>query len=457
MPQHFMKHHFLKKIIAVSIAVLTTSTTFSMYGDEKATLWGSDRITVDGIVYYINIEGHGASAYISYVDCLGPTSGNNTQIVTIQPSVSCYYSYWIKDENGQEYTVTRGLTGTVTTVGGQFKNNGNIKSVFIPTTVTKITQDAFSYCENLTSINIPNSVRSIGTFAFGYCINLPEITLPNSLDSVGHSVFFNCRKLSSITIPSSLKYISYAMFNSCVSLKEVNFPPTLTHIFNQAFERCHPLSDLALPESVTYIGNEAFQDCHRINCITIPENVTTIGENVFYDAYVDNINKVIWKARNCTLVSTENNSPFHEQANINSLIIGPEVEAITGKMFYNYQSIWSGVNTCIYSIISQATVPPRIDENCFTPKCYLYATLKVPYESIEAYREADAWKNFSNIVGYHFGDVDGDDRISIADVIELVDIIIAGNGEDNPIADTDGDGVISIGDIVKLIDIILEK
>lgn len=456
-----MKHHCLKRIIVAIIAVLTSATTFSMYGeyggDETAPVAGSDRITVNGIDYYVNIQGNGASAYIADAKCLGPTYGNAMQTVTVPSSVSCYYYYYTKDENGREYTVTRRLTGPVTEVG-EFGHDGNIKSVFIPTTVTKITQDAFSYCENLTSINIPNSVRSIGTFAFGYCINLPEITLPNSLDSVGNSVFFNCRKLSSITIPSSLKYISYAMFNSCVSLKEVNFPPTLTHIFNQAFERCHPLSEITLPESVTYIGYEAFQDCNNlIDCITIPENVNTIGAEAFYGLDVYNLNKVIWKAKNCTLSDLNGNSPFHMRSNMNCLVIGPEVESITGRMFYNFESNWYGDNRCIKSIISHANVPPRIDENCFTSKCYQYGNLMVPYESIEAYREAEVWKNFANIEGFHFGDVDGDNRISIADVIGLVDIIIAGKGEDNPIADADGDGVISIGDVVKLIDIILGK
>ena len=52
------------------------------------------------------------------------------------------------------------------------------------------------------------------------------------------------------------------------------------------------------------------------------------------------------------------------------------------------------------------------------------------------------------------GDVDGDGRLGIADVTELIDIIL--NGGDAPVAaDVDQNGSVGISDVTELIDLIL--
>lgn len=55
------------------------------------------------------------------------------------------------------------------------------------------------------------------------------------------------------------------------------------------------------------------------------------------------------------------------------------------------------------------------------------------------------------------GDMNGDGQISIADVVDLIDLIIEGNATviDFPVADVDGDGSITVADVVDLIDQLL--
>ena len=53
------------------------------------------------------------------------------------------------------------------------------------------------------------------------------------------------------------------------------------------------------------------------------------------------------------------------------------------------------------------------------------------------------------------GDIDGDGKISIADVVALIDYILAGSSDAPVDADVDLDGVVSIADVVTLIDMIL--
>ncbi|MGN1037572.1 MAG: leucine-rich repeat protein, partial [Ruminococcus sp.] len=49
---------------------------------------------------------------------------------------------------------------------GYMGYNQKIKSVTIPDSVKKISESAFSHCENLEYINIPESVEYIGAWAF---------------------------------------------------------------------------------------------------------------------------------------------------------------------------------------------------------------------------------------------------------------------------------------------------
>ena len=90
------------------------------------------------------------------------------------------------------------------------------------------------------------------------------------------------------------------------------------------------------------------------------------------------------------------------------------------------------------------------------------ATLYVPASAVETYKNADYWGGFFNIVGIADenpikGDVDGDGKVGIADVVTLIDLILSRDftGVDLETTDVDGDGQITIADVTALIDMIL--
>lgn len=99
----------------------------------------------------------------------------------------------------------------------------DVKTVVIPSSVTKIGNNAFAYNQNLERIVIPNSVTEIGNEAFAGCNRLTSITLPGSIRNIGNDAFMNCERLASATVSESLIDLvkGKKIFDGCSPLNEV--------------------------------------------------------------------------------------------------------------------------------------------------------------------------------------------------------------------------------------------
>ena len=268
-------------------------------------------------------------------------------------------------------------------------------------TITGIGAYAFEYNDQVTEVILPNTIEYIGYSAFYDCTALNKINLPNQLKSIGDNAF-GYTALESVVIPQSVTYLGWNVFYSCSSLTSVTLPNTLTSLYG-TFLWCTALENVNIPNSVTTI-NDAFRGCSSLNSIIIPNSVVSISNNAFY-----------------------------------------QCNALTDI-------------TCL------AQTPPTVsNSNCFYSQLfdiYNTATLKVPMPSVSAYQNANVWKLFTNITGINDaeqGDVDGDGRVTIADVTTLIDLLLNGTGDSNPVADVDGDGRVTIADVTELIDILLNS
>ena len=215
----------------------------------------------------------------------------------------------------------------------------SIQTVMIKEGATSVGDYAFYACANLTSINIPvpESVTSIGDYAFSGCENLTAITIPESVTSIGYSAFAYCSSLTAITIPTSVTSIGGGAFYRCTSLTAITLPESVTSIGDYAFRYCFSLTAITIPEGVTSIAYAAFNGCSSLTAITIPEGVTSIGLTAFGDC------------SSLTAITCEAKTPpTHE---------GPYV--------------FSGVNKSI--------------------------PVYVPASSVEAYKSAQYWSEFTNI------------------------------------------------------------
>jgi hypothetical protein len=167
----------------------------------------------------------------------------------------------------------------------------SLKAIILPSSITSIGVDAFTFCSGLTSITIPTSVITFSSYAFSSCSGLTDINIPASLASIGSYAFQNCHRLTSVEIPMSVSSIGEFAFNYCSAFISVddnnpNYSSLDGILYNKdktSLINC-PTSitgSYRIPSSVTSIESSAFSYCKSLTSITIPSSVTSISHYVF--------------------------------------------------------------------------------------------------------------------------------------------------------------------------------
>ena len=218
-------------------------------------------------------------------------------------------------------------------------NAPQVMFVAISDGITNIGSEAFRECENLVGVQLPNSVTEIGYNVFAGCRSLNKTVIPNSVTTIRNGAFQGCSSLTSMVIPNSVTEFGDFVFANCISLTSVAISNSVTAIGYNTFYYCKDLTSVEIPNLVTAIGVWAFYRCSSLTSIKLPNSVTEIGKVAF---------------EGCSSLA---------------------------------------------EIKCEAAEPPSCDGNVFnqvnTTDCKLY----VPEESIDKYRAADEWKDFSNIIG----------------------------------------------------------
>ena len=188
-----------------------------------------------------------------------------------------------------------GLTGvifpdTVEYISG-FENCQNLTRVRWSAGLKKIKLGAFDGTA-LETLVLPEGVEILEN-AFKNCTELKSVSLPSTLTKIGNSYgvppFSGCHSLESIEIAEGNEV--YASDGNCImrkadntlvlGLKASKIPSYTEHIGSHAF-RDSGAESIALPEGVTSIGDHAFYDNDRLKEITLPQSLTSIGESVFF-------------------------------------------------------------------------------------------------------------------------------------------------------------------------------
>lgn len=316
-----------------------------------------------------------------------------------------------------------------------FANCSGLTSIELPTSLGSIASAAFSGCTGLTSIKLPASVTDFDTGACLFCDNLVEINVDEaniayaSEDGILYSkdlksllIYPVGRKAETFTVPDFVTNIGANAFSTCPNLVTANIPASVTSIGVSPFQTCQNLVSIhvddantaykavdgvlytksmltlcqypvgkedksfSIPEGVKYIAGFSFIGTVNLTSVFLPESVTNIGIYAFSGC------KNLTYVKLPETLKTIERATFSSCPNLTSIVIPSSVISIGRSAFENCESL-----TSIYAL---PTTPPVCDNTAFYTGGSMFAgerTLYVPYGCSEVYRNAETWKDFTNI------------------------------------------------------------
>ncbi|EJK52270.1 hypothetical protein THAOC_28478, partial [Thalassiosira oceanica] len=169
--------------------------------------------------------------------------------------------------------VTEELSGKIThvRVGPQVKEI----PVAIPSSVTKLGNEAFLGCSKLSKVQLNEGLKIIGERTFALCTSLGSVTIPSTVTVLGESAFIQCTALQSLIVPSATKLGGYACY-CCSNLAKVQLNEGLEIIGKGTFSGCKALQKVTVPSTVTELGNEAFKGCDKLVEVQLNEGMQKI-------------------------------------------------------------------------------------------------------------------------------------------------------------------------------------
>ena len=172
------------------------------------------------------------------------------------------------------------------------------KKVFIPSTISKIGSQAFSYCTAMTEMVFGENsqLSTIGSHAFYYA-GLVSIALPEGVEILESAAFHSCKALKEITLPSTLETVGKSAFRYSSALSKVCIRDvgawcqvSFTDKYaNPAYMAKNLYSAdgelitlLEIPEGVRSISSFAFYEVKSIRSVVFPKSLKKISDYAFY-------------------------------------------------------------------------------------------------------------------------------------------------------------------------------
>ncbi len=244
-------------------------------------------------------------------------------------------------------------------------------------------------CGKATTYVVPEGTDSIGGEAFNTDQVLASLTLAASVSFIGSSAFLYCDQMTSLVIPeeSRLREIGMSAFSSCKKLTgHLALPETLTTISSNAFMKTS-ITGVTIQPGVTSIGTNAFSACVNLSKLEIKgETLTSIGDGAFADAGITELvipNSVIKVGM----------TAFSGCKRMAKMTIGTGLGVIQLRVFDKCSALKEVV--CLNPEPPVCQITDRYP--LFPAAVFSSAVLKVPSGSVDAYKTADSWKNFTTI------------------------------------------------------------
>ena len=248
---------------------------------------------------------------------------------------------------------------------------------------------AYSIASDATDVIIKEGTKLMASGLFERK-NVVSVVLPGSLGAISASAFRDCAKLESVTISNGITSIGSSAFSHCSALKNITIPQSVTSVGNFCFFACYALASVVFEDGdeTLLLGNSKYSDGVGGGLFEYLYNLTDvyIGRNLSFSNNNDSYNR---PSTNALFAHWWNGS----SAAVKTITIGPKVTQLAPAMF----------NGCLKleSIICQAPSALAYEIGYYNyyyefdkAKCVLY----VPSNLIDAYKSAEYWNEFTNIL-----------------------------------------------------------
>lgn len=178
-----------------------------------------------------------------------------------------------------------GKTYTVTAIGeSAFKNNENLFSVYIPSSVTYVGNSAFSGCPTLTDVNCEDgaSLLQFGSDVFS---GSPFVYLYMGRDfkavTPSAGPFYNSTSLADVEFGRDVTYIPDYGFYGCSGINEIKLLDGMKYVGANAFQGCTSLTDLIVGKNVAFLGANSFAGCTSLQGVEVNATDADFMANAF--------------------------------------------------------------------------------------------------------------------------------------------------------------------------------
>lgn len=270
-----------------------------------------------------------------------------------------------------------------TVIGSEsFEGCTALKQVDIPNSVQELGSSAFNGCTSLESVVIGDNVKTIPYYAFGGCTNLEKVTLGKRVEKFGMRAFINCTSLSSINLNDNIvAFEGGGTFADCTSLTKAVIGCNVRKMEGSEFSGCTNLKTLEIHEGATVIGDNSFNECTALQTVDIPNSVLKIGGSAFNGCsnlasvkIGDGVQEISYYV-------------FGGCTRLEKVVIGAGMNSIGMRTFIDCNQLSSVT-------VMNPNVPSLVSDGFSSFGANLY----VPSQSVNAYKTADYWKSFSNVM-----------------------------------------------------------
>ena len=282
--------------------------------------------------------------------------------------------------------------------------------------VVSISDASFKNCSYLSSVQIEEGIMHIGKSAFENCGKLKTVIIPSDMQSIGIAAFKNCLLLDNVILPSSIAMLSSECFSGCESLSSISIPPSVVTVGNNVFSGCTGLRELIIEDGQEPIifPNGAYDTATGIQKKNV--NGRTIQFKIqYYKPLFSNLPiEKLYIGRNLSrdlrytingdggvdyYLITSYDAPFSGLSKLKELsigenvdVLGPNEEYIPEVDLYVTPGSFKNCSSIQIVDVKNPTPPTGVE---FTDNVYSKAQAIIPKGTINAYKEADGWMNFS--------------------------------------------------------------